>query len=84
MPGIGDHDRPESVITMLRNTHEIRSRLAPARIAVAELPDGHDPDQLTDHNLLRVVTLVDGRSVTLRDGRAWAGRGSSRPAGRDR
>lgn len=30
---------------------EIRSRLAPAQIAVAELPEGHDPDQLSDHDL---------------------------------
>lgn len=32
-------------------SREIRSRLAPAQIAVAELPDGHDPDQLSDHGL---------------------------------
>jgi len=30
---------------------DLRSRLAPAQIAVAELPDGHDPDQLSDHDL---------------------------------
>lgn len=32
-------------------SRDLRSRLAPAQIAVAELPDGHDPDQLSDHDL---------------------------------
>lgn len=32
-------------------SRDLRSRLAPAHIAVAELPEGHDPDQLSDHDL---------------------------------
>jgi len=32
-------------------SRDLRSRLVPAQTAVAELPDGHDPDQLSDHDL---------------------------------
>ena len=32
-------------------SRELRSRLSRAQTAVADLPDGHDPDQLSDHDL---------------------------------
>lgn len=38
-------------------SREIRSRFAHAEIAVAELPEGYDPDQLSDHDLRACCNL---------------------------
>ena len=38
-------------------SQEIRSRFVNAEVAVAELPEGHDPDQLSDHDLRACCNL---------------------------
>lgn len=38
-------------------SREIRSRFADAEVAVAGLPEGHDPDQLSDHELRAFCNL---------------------------
>ena len=39
-------------------SREIRSRFPHADVAVAELPEGYDPDQLSDHELRACCQLV--------------------------
>jgi DNA primase len=38
-------------------SRDLRSRFARAEVAVAELPEGHDPDQLSDHELRACCNL---------------------------
>jgi DNA primase len=38
-------------------SRELRSRFPHAQVAVAELPEGHDPDQLSDHELRAYCSL---------------------------